>query len=187
VVGGGTVLGVGAMPGVRGLLLVVPGVLPGIPGVDGLVLSGRVPGVAGVVGVVGEVGDVGLAGELGLSGLVGKVGLVGLVVAPGLAGAPGVDGVPGVVGVRGVVWVPGDVGLDWVCVVCAAAKVAQTQRTKMAGSRLGFMVPPTPLSDAWTEGAEEGSFSCGEAMSSSRARAGRGSRDPTPPPPPCFA
>jgi hypothetical protein len=119
-----------------------PFMLPVVPVVDGLVVSGKVPGVAGVVpGVVGVVGDTGLFTGLLFSGLFGKVDVprdVGFVDVPGLVGAPGVLGVvePGDVGVLGTVVVPGDVGVvGVVCgIVCAPARPANAETTKMAGS-----------------------------------------------------
>jgi hypothetical protein len=101
--------------------------LPVVPVVDGLVVSGYVPGVAGVVpGVVGVSGATGLFGELGAPDVFG------LAVEPGVFGL-----VPGVVGVLGVVWVgaPGFPGVVELCgVVCAPATPAKMVMTIVATS-----------------------------------------------------
>jgi hypothetical protein len=136
----------------------VPFMSPVVPVVDGLVVSGYVPGIPGFVpGVVGATGATGVVGELGVPGDAG------LVLLPGLAGAPGVDGV---VGVFGVVWVPGVVGVVGVCgVVCALARLAKPQMTMVAASSWSFMGPPYAVLDAGTAGPVGCHCSCRERVS----------------------
>jgi hypothetical protein len=100
-----------------------PFISPVVPVVDGLVVSGYVPGIAGVVP--------------GVVGLTGETGVVGVGVVLGVAGAvvlPGVVVEPGVAGLLGVVWVgmPGEVELGGV--VCALARQAKVQMTAAAAS-----------------------------------------------------
>lgn len=107
--------------------------------VPGVVVSGRVPGVAGAVVPGAEPGVDGIVP--GLPGVIGVPGDVGFI------GVPGIDGVPGVAGVV----VPGEVGVLGVCgVVCAAAIPVKLLITMIAASWFSFMSPPARC---WMAGA----------------------------------